>query len=167
VSRATIREAIRAWLIGAGATAVIFADQGALRPALPYLTVKVRLHDIPHGGDAIHYRDDDTLLALGERRAAVTVQAFGETAIGELEEAVSRLPLPTAQDTLTTAGLTVEPVGGLLDLTRVIDEHPEPRASRDFDVLYQRSSDEVAFVEATTLTTTAEVDDLSTTFTES
>ena len=67
MSRATIREAIRAWLIGAGATAVIFADQGALRPALPYLTVKVRLHDIPHGGDAIHYRDDDTLLALGER----------------------------------------------------------------------------------------------------
>lgn len=161
-ARATIREAVRAWLVGAGAGTVIFADQGGERPAFPYVTVKVTLSDLVNGGDAIHYRDDLTVVANGDRRATVSVQAFGSAAIDALEEAVALLPLPSAQATLTAAGITVEPTGGLLDLTGVVDEHPEARAARDFDVLYQRVSGGEAFVDAATVDATEALGDRTT-----
>lgn len=161
-ARATLQEALRAWLVGAGAGTVIFADQDGDRPALPYLTVKVRLSDLVHGGDAVHYRDDLSVVGVGERRGAATVQAFGEAAIEALEEAVSLLPLPTAQATLVAAGVTVEPTGGLLDLTGVIDSHSEARAARDFDLLYQRISGGEAFVDAATVEATEALGDRTT-----
>lgn len=152
------------WLIAAGATStkVLGAHQvDATKPVPPFLMVHVRLTDLPHGGDGIFFRDDDTAVGVGERSGAVTVHAHGDTAANWLEAAVSQLPLPTAQDLLTTAGLTVEPSGGLIDLTDILDEHPNRRWARDFDVLYQRVSGEQAFVDAATVATTQAIDDLT------
>ena len=164
-ARTHIAEGVRAWLLAAAVTAtIIYAHQDGPRPALPYLVVTVRLTDLPVGGDAIHHRSDDTVVGVGERRSAVTVHAFGELAAEQLEEAVSRLPLDASQVVLVDAGLTVEPSGGLLDLTGVVDGHHETRTSRDFDVAYQRVSGGEAFVEAATVRATHEVDDLTTTY---
>lgn len=148
-ARTEIEAALYAWLAPAvSPVVVIFADQDAPRPKPPYLTIKLVSSNIPNGGDAIHYLDDDTVVADGTRRATASVNAFGLVAIDALEAAINGLPLPRAQGVLTAAGLTVELASGISDITALIDTSREPRGVVDLALAYRQISASEDFVEA-------------------
>jgi hypothetical protein len=59
---------------------------------------------------------------------------------------------------LEDAGLTLLPLGGVADLSRVIDNATERRTQRDFEVSYQVTSTVEAVTEATTIVLTETVE---------
>lgn len=143
-----IEDGVRAWLVAAGASggvpnaarAVIIADQDAVRPPLPYLTVKVILYDVQVGEDEDLVDDEATprWSARGQRTGTVSVNAYGTTAAGWLERAKLMLRAPSTHTILTAAGLTIRPVGGTNNLSALLDDATEARFQQDFAVDYER-----------------------------
>jgi hypothetical protein len=174
--RGDILQAVRGWLKAASSLTdaqVIPADDIGPRPALPYLTVKVVVADLPVGEDETRYAlngdDDPTVTVHGTRRGTVSVQGYGAAAEEWLVTARLALRLPTIQATLNTAGLTVVPIGAPRDVAVVLDTSFEARVVWDLEVLYDVSSaaeEEIAAAIATVtsvlspgaLTTTSTLD---------
>lgn len=153
--REDILQGIRTWLKTSESLTdaqVIPADDDGPRPALPYLTVKVLTADAEIGRDEdVRSTDgsgDPTLVVRGERRATVSVQAFGTTAEGWLSTALLKRRLPSIQEVLLGVGLTIEPMGPIRDLSRLVDTAIEPRFGVDLEVTYLLTSDTVAETEA-------------------
>jgi len=151
-----IRQGIRVWLktaLGLTDDQIIIADDKGTRPPLPYLTVKVTspglqvgTHEILNGIDG--GSGAPTVSARHEKRATVSLQAFGEGAFAWLEDALDGLPLPTALDTLDAAGLSVQPISDIRDVARFLDTDTEPRYAVDLAVDYRVETDPVSLVEA-------------------
>ncbi len=156
--RTSIQERIIAWLKVAGHATpltdqqVIKWNPSAPRPALPYLLVRISLSDLVVGHDEPVLSDGGADVAhihvRGERRGTASVQAFGETAVGWLERAELLRHDPevirtTLSDPETGLGITLANLGGLQDLTGILDTSAESRALREYTVLYGvTSSDE-------------------------
>lgn len=149
--RASIENAVRAWLVLAGAAggvanpdrAVIFGDQDTTRPSLPYVTVRVLVYDIPVGEDEdlVDDADPPTWRGRGQRTGTVSVNAYGAAAEAWLERAVFMLRSPSVQTLLTAGGLTVRPEGGLNNLSSLLDDKTQVRFQRDFAVDYERDAE--------------------------
>lgn len=156
--RTSIQERIIAFLKVAGAATPLTDQQvikwhpSAPRPALPYLQVRVSLSDLVIGHDEQVLSDGGAAVVhihvRGQRQATASVQAFGETAVGWLERAELLRHDPdiietTLSDPATGLGITLANIGGLQDLTGILDTSAEPRALREYRVLYGvTSSDE-------------------------
>ena len=147
--RTDLEDGLISWLTLAGAAAgipnadeaVIPADEDGERPDLPYLVVRVLVYDVPFGEDD-EFVDDATppvFRGRGQRSATVSVNAFGADAEAWLERAVFTLRYPAIKANLTAAGLAVEPVGGLNNLSSLLDDRTQVRFQRDFTVAYERT----------------------------
>lgn len=176
--REDILQGIRTWLKTSESLTdvqVVPADDDGPRPSLPYLTVKVLTADAEFGRDEdIRGLDGDSLPTLyvrGERRATVSVQAFGTAAEAWLSNALLKRRLPSIQAALIGVGLTVEPMGPIRDISRLLDTSIEPRFVLDLEVTYVLASDTVSETEALTVEGTytfdGEPSDLTTTSTVS
>lgn len=146
--RDDIGDAVRAWLIAAGASGgisspdakVIYADEDAVRPPLPYLTVKVLVYDIPDKEDESWVDDDGNWNARGLRTGTVSLNAYGPTAEAWLERAHLMLGAPSVLADLSAAGLALRPRGGINNLSGVLDGATQARFQRDYAVDYRRES---------------------------
>lgn len=158
--RSTIEDGVRAWLVAAGvaggipsaASAVIFADQDAVRPPLPYLVVKVVVYDIPVHEDEDLFDDEDPprWRGRGNRTSTVSVNAYGAGAEAWLERATLFLRSPATLAQLGAAGLAVRPEGGLNNLSGLLDDSTQVRFQRDFAVDYVREGADPADTEDVT-----------------
>lgn len=148
MTRQAIEDAVRAWLVAAGAAggipnadrAVVVADQDGTRPPLPYLLVRTLVHDIRIGEDE-RIVDDSTppqVYVRGQRYNTLSVQAFGEVALGWLERATLKLSSPAILELNNAAGIAVDTEGGLTNLSSVRDTHSEVRFVQDIRVDYER-----------------------------
>lgn len=156
--REDIIQGVRTWLKSSESLTnaqVIVADTAMQRPPLPYLTVKVISPDGVIGRDElVEGLDGDSLptsTVRGERRATVSLQGFGAAAEDWLESAMLRRRLPTIQNVLIGVGLTIEPMGAIRDLSRLVDTSIEPRFSLDLEVTYRIESDPASETEALTI----------------
>jgi hypothetical protein len=146
-TRTDIEDVVRSWLVAAGASggipsadsAVIIADQDGPRPALPYLTVRVLLYDLPVGEDesAVDDADPPTVRQRGQRTGTVSVNAYGTGAEDWLERAVLLLRSPSVAALLLAGGLTIRPEGGISNLSGLRDTGTETRFHRDFAIDYE------------------------------
>lgn len=137
----TILQAARAWHIaatGLDVGKVIPADDKGTRPALPYLTIRVGV--IAGVGSDERREHASGRRIIAQKRATVTVQAFGKFGDGieELLEAPSLaladLAIIAAND---AAGLTIERIGPILDVPALLDTAIECRKSRDYAVTFK------------------------------
>lgn len=149
MTRAALENAVRAWLVAAGAPggipnadrAAIIADQDGTRPPLPYLTVRALTHAQQIGEDE-QLVDDETHHVRGQRWSSVSVNTFGETALGWLERALLLLSSPPILALNQAAGIAVRPLSGLNNLSGLRDSHTEARFQVDLRVDYERRTDE-------------------------
>lgn len=158
--RSAIEDGVRAWLVAAGvaggvpnaARAVIFADQDAVRPALPYMVVRVVVYDIPVHEDEDLFDDESPpqWRGRGSRTSTVSVNAYGTGAEAWLERATLFLRSPATLAQLGAAGLAVRTEGGLNNLSGLLDESSQVRFQRDFLVDYTREGADPADTEAVT-----------------
>lgn len=144
--RSAIEDAVRAWLVAAGVaggvpsadSAVVFADQDQPKPALPCLVVRVVVYDIPVHDDEDLYDDTPQWRGRGQRTSTVSVNAYGAGAEAWLERAHLMLRAPSVLAQLSAAGFAVRPVGGVNNLSGLLDDHTQVRFERDFAVDYTR-----------------------------
>lgn len=102
----------------------VAALSGSLAITLPTATLTLVAADLPVAG------------LMGQRMATVSVQSFGLTAAEWLERAAARLPMPAVQELLEGLGLSVRPLGGMTDLSALLDDHIEGRRLREFEVTF-------------------------------
>lgn len=147
--RIAIENAVRAWLILAGAAtpgiptpdrAVIVADQDGPRPPLPYLAVRVDAYDLQTVGDEDLTDATPTWRARGQRSSNVSVNAFGATAEAWLERAVFMLRSPAVLAQLAAAGFAIRVNGSLVNVSALLDDRTAIRFLREFFVDYQRDA---------------------------
>ncbi|MEN0065938.1 MAG: hypothetical protein AAGA48_27605 [Myxococcota bacterium] len=167
---------LRTWLKAAATAAgltdaqIILANQDGPRPPLPYATVNVLTYDAKLGEDEtwVDASDPPQLRQRGVRTGTLSVQTFGRGAATWLRRAVGRLRHPSVLAVTTEAGVTVEPTGGLQNLTNLVDTSMEPRFQRDFSVLYRTVSDPETAIELDTVevdSTSGPLDDFVVTLT--
>lgn len=147
MTRQALENAVRAWLVAAGALGgipsddakVVIADLDGTRPPLPYLLVRTLTHDVAVGQDETIV-DDATppqVYVRGQRYATVGLQAFGEDAVGWLQRALLHLRSPSILALNQAAGIAVRRQGGTTNLSGLRDSHTEVRFSQDVRVDYE------------------------------
>lgn len=150
MTRVALENAVRAWLVLAGASggipnadrAVIVADQDHVRPALPYLTVRILSWDVGGGPgvdeDLIRATDDGaTWEARGRRTSTVSLNGYGDGSEAWLVRAHAMLRAPSVRTLLDTAGICVRDAGNLQNLSALLDEGTQTRWQRDLEVDYE------------------------------
>ena len=158
MTRAALENAVRAWLVLAGASggipdadrSVIIADQDHVRPELPYLTVRVLSYDIEVGIDGDLVLDDGeggaTWEARGRRTSTVSLNGYGDGAEEWLRRAHAMLRAPSVKSLLDTAGINVREAGDLQNLSALLDQGTQARFQRDIEVDYELAGDQEAVV---------------------
>lgn len=117
----------------------------APRPALPYITVNLTVADIEVGTDETRWRDDAGELRAsveGERRATVSLQAYGRKGADLLALCQASLYQPATQRFLSARNITVRRNGGTQNISQLVDTEIEARFVRDFDVEYRLRIDQ-------------------------
>jgi hypothetical protein len=160
-----IRQDLRAWLqsaCGIDDSQVILADEPGPRPELPYLTVKILSDDAPLGADEDVYAVVDnegdeelTQAETGVRTGTASVQGFGADTADWLQ-ASGLLRLPSTAALLDAAGLTLRALGGVRNLSTLLDTSIEPRFIREFEFSYRWTSEAEVIVAAGTAETTGD-----------
>ncbi len=162
-ARQALREDIRVWCKAAASSTALTDDQvipansDRPRPAPPFLTVRVLTDDLPVGSDeTVSYVEAGVLKTRqrGLRTGTVSVQGFGESAADWLQRLAGTLHLPAVLALLTARNLSLRPLGGIVDVTALLDNAREPRFSRDFAFSYLWRSDPVTVLAAASVETT-------------
>ena len=134
---------------------VIVQDADAIRPPLPYMTVKVTTSDTL-SGVLVDWTVHGTTGALptkasrGPRDAVVEVVAYGREATEWLEALPHHLDRDAeVHAVLSASGLSVLTSGALVDVAALLDTDTEARALRTIGVRYESTGpafDAVEFV---------------------
>lgn len=115
-------------------------DDASLRPPLPYITVSLTVGDIEVGTDETRYfvKDDALRAAVsGERRATITLNAYGRRGADLLALCQASLAMPAVQRFLNTRNITIRRNGSTQDISQLVDTEIEARFVRDFDLEYR------------------------------
>lgn len=120
--------------LAASSTPYLEMDQSPTppRPGQPYIAGKLRTVDVI-GQDYIHAPNNaGIVLIIGNREFILYLQAYGATALQLLSDLRSSLEMPTVQQFLSSGAVVfVEDVGGVQDISTLIDSQNEKRASLD------------------------------------
>jgi hypothetical protein len=132
---------------------IIPADAPGDRPPLPYLTVKALVTDIQVGTDFLHSgvdgEDNPFYQADGIRRATLSIRGYGKLSQTWLENLKLLASIPRSLDILDQVGLSLVPLGGIQDLTEVLDTTQEGVYLQEFDAYYRVQSEQLGTDEAT------------------
>lgn len=150
-AREDLLQGVREWLKAGSAAVpltdaqVYVAESDGPRVEIPYLSVRMTVYDITVGTDenrsGLDGLLDPVVSVRGQRRATVTVQAFGDQATDWLSEAKVSLHRPAIQLLLKSAGLAVSTLGsGQSNIVAVLADQSELRATQDFDLAYTYDS---------------------------
>lgn len=114
---------------------VIWADQSAPRPALPYVTL--RLGVITPIGEA-HYSDVNNAgvqSVLGVRESILNVVRFGADSVGAMEDFADKLALNSNLDKFSNQEVSLFDVSPVTDIAQLLNGIAiEPRASVDVSI---------------------------------
>ncbi|MFU8806539.1 MAG: LIC_12616 family protein [Bradymonadaceae bacterium] len=133
---------IRAWVMLASSipsTHVIPSDDTGVRPSLPYVTVGLTTYDVEVGTDEEIYEDDDGDLmvkAIGDRRATLSINAYGGQGADILALCHLSLSQPVVQRFLLEKSLGIQAMGGTQDLSALVDTRREKRFLKEFEITY-------------------------------
>jgi hypothetical protein len=134
---------VRAWVLLATSLPpdrVVPVDAAGTRRALPYITVGLTTYDIEVGTDETLYEvdDQDELRARvsGDRRATVTLNAYGARGADLLGLCGLSLSMPIVQQFLEQKYIGLLPLTGTQDITQLVDTTREKRFFRDFELTY-------------------------------
>lgn len=133
---------------------VIWADQNAPRPALPYATM--RLSTVPRVGTP-HYADPDangiqTVYAM--RESVLQVQRFGTDSVGALETFTDKVLLQTNLDKFSVLKIALFSVSPVTDVALLLNDlATEPRASVELSIRWVSDvTDDVGLIETVVAT---------------
>jgi hypothetical protein len=171
--RNDIAQAVRAWLKGLATLTdaqVLLGQQTSGRPAADYLTVtplSVRRYGTDHTawseveipGDpdpTIETRTAQTVTYI----ATVSVQAFGETAIGWLESVVNDIDSQASLYLQATSGYDIVDLGETINDAAVNDTGWAPRVGHDFEVRFRRTGSARATLATETIVANLDVSEL-------
>lgn len=166
VTKEDIAQGVRAWLktaLSLSDSQVILADNPGPKPTPPYLTVKVSLFDNPVGTD-FEYEDDSDppqQFVEGHREDTVSVNCYGRGAGELLRDAALALRKEHVRDVVDPLGISIIPLGGLSNLSALVDTDIEERFQGDFWVRYRVTSTPSDVAEATSVEVEIEASDLT------
>jgi hypothetical protein len=150
-TRSTVLAAVRGWFLAAGKSGgltnaqVILGDSEGLRPAPPFAELRVIVYRGTGVGDpervAKATGDTVTHYVRTAHRDTVSINVYGTGAEEWLARAVDFLDQPSTRASLRTAGVDIEPLGGMNNLSGVLDDRMEWRFQQDFEVTYLSLSD--------------------------
>ena len=167
-TREDLIQVVRTWLQGSQAVTltdaqVIKADGKEARPPLPYLTVRLISYDVKVGDDerrtGLSGGGDPVASVRGQRRASVTVQAFGDLATEWVTEATAALRRESIREILIASGVAIQPLTGQTNIAAVLADQTELRSSDDFDRAYSYESSEETETELSELVFSNTLDD--------
>jgi hypothetical protein len=162
ITSTAIQDAVRTWLTTelTALTDVIFAEQAAPRPAVPFATVKLGA-PIKLGYDDAGALTDPGAPAYasramrGDRRLPVSVQIFGAGAMDYARAASNALSKETIRDDLRSTGIAPVDNGTITDLTELLETDFEDRAGLEVVFVFaDEYTDTVPLVEHVTATGT-------------
>ncbi len=141
-------DAVTTWLKTAEPTltqeSVIPADEPGPRPTPPYISVRMVVYDNPLGATDVKYVGNGSppvSRIRGAREDTVSLNAYGRGSGDLLRNAVLVLQQDDVRAALDTAGINVVPVGGMTNLSFLLDTDQEERWQRDVLIRYRVSSD--------------------------
>lgn len=142
----TARNGLGTWFYGALGYPVIWADQDAPRPAKPFGQLQRGVGDQAAGVQAGNDEAVRSATVAGRtthrmhRTHIVSLQVFSDdmtgstTAADLLTAALAKLARASDRAALVAAGVTVQTVGSVRDLTAMLPTRPESRAQVDITV---------------------------------
>jgi len=127
-----IRNTLYDWAFGiVTPEPVIWADQNAPRPAMPYLTLRITPSS-PIGQDYQYSpKPDGTGKVTGNREFTLMIQHFGAGGYDAMEALGSSLERFTIQQMLNAGSLAYVQVLPTLDISMLVDTRFEERYSKD------------------------------------
>ncbi len=128
---------------------VIWADQSAPRPALPYTTLK--LGSITEVGGE-HYSDVDNngiQTVLGTRESVLNVQRFGPDSVAAVQTFADKLRLNSNLDKFHVQEIACYDISPVTDIAQLLNGIAiEPRASVDLNIRFASDqTDNVGVIE--------------------
>lgn len=159
-TRITIEDALYSWVsVSTGATTV-FLEQGAPRPATPYMTVKVvsltptGLDSLVSVSDPLGPPNEATATYRGDREVSVSVQGIGPGAMDLCLTAANSLNKQSFVDSLAASGLFRRGlIPAVTDITALLETDYEERAQ--FDAIFALCDE---YTDSVSLIETVEVD---------
>lgn len=151
----TARNGLGTWFNGALGYPVIWADQDAPRPAKPFGQLQKGVGDQPAGQPGNDEGQRSSTVAgrtthRMHRTHVISLQVFSDdmsgstTAADLLSVALAKLARAADRAALVTAGVRVQTVGSVRDLTTWLPTRPESRAQVDITVSTMDTLDEDA-----------------------
>lgn len=146
-TREAIIQSVRAWLKSSCSLndqqVIVSLDDGSAgkggpRPAKPYLTVRVLVHD-----EVVGHDETVNDFASGQRTGTLSLQGFGNQTEAWLEQAHLALSNPSARP----ANLTLTTLGGVSNATQALATGMEARFLREYRVYYAITSEPWPVVE--------------------
>lgn len=167
--RNDMAQAVRAWVKGLATLSdaqVLLGQQTGARPAADYITVtplSLRRYGTDHTAwsEAVVPGDPDPVTETRTSQTVtyigtVSVQAFGETALGWLDALVHDIDSQASLYLQATSGYDIIDLGETVNDDAVNDTGWAPRAGHDFEVRFRRTG--AARATLATETITVEVD---------
>lgn len=109
-------------------------NQNFVRPKLPYFSFKLTTPAAKTGDDAMEYVTAETFNRGGERKMVVSFHCYApeqEQAYNFMAQWQAALELQTIQAILRSAKIAVWTIGGVADLTQLLNTGYEARAQMD------------------------------------
>ena len=135
--------AVRGWLLqatGLDGSSVRPADDSGTRPDLPYITIQTVLQGVEDGRPeklpGLNGLDEIVENVRAELTGTVQLDAYGRGGDQLLTIATMRLQTTAIQQYLAGQMITLEPTGGINDLSILVDNEIEKRFSRDLTLHY-------------------------------
>lgn len=128
---------VRGWLLeitDLSADQVVPADDEGVRPALPYITIRVLTDDIQTATPQVKHIDVDGDLIEEIRtqfEGSIQLDAYGRSGRDYLARAGRLLWSTQSQNYLRDALISLRLVGGINDLSTLVDDAIEGRHQRD------------------------------------
>ena len=128
------RKALVDWVrsvTGFDANHVLWADQDAPRPTLPYALLKI-LTFVKVGMDENRLRDDDVEVDIvGQREMTISLNTLGVSAFENMAALQNSLCLDAVRELFNAANLAYASDTGPTDISQLLETVIEPRAQMD------------------------------------
>lgn len=160
LNRTAIENAIRQAVMDGSGLAderVYFANDKGTQPKKPFITINPNVATAPVGmfDEERLTETPGEILRVGHRRVTVSVNVYGEGAVGLAERVGEWLERYDVNEAFEDVGIALQGRAQVRDMARLLDTHHEPRAQFDFTLAAVGSSSElVGWIETIELTGT-------------
>lgn len=112
---------------------VIWANQGAVRPPIPYVLLNIIAGPIKNGGqDDIETLESGDTRVSGYREITLSINYFGPNAVGKLSVLQTSVEFPQVTEYFRSKDIAYISDSGVKDLNTVMETRFENRAQIDF-----------------------------------